>query len=103
MDRRIARTFTTAAPAPGFAGAGHTAVEVVSPAERELNDPFLLLMDDRIEDRRGARIGAAHPHAGQETVTLLLEGTIGGTLRFAMDFKAATATPRRCTQATSSG
>jgi quercetin 2,3-dioxygenase len=74
MDRRIVRTVTTAAPAPVFPGIGHTAV--VSPDERELSDPFLLLSDDRIDGRDGARVGAAHPHAGMESATLLLEDSI---------------------------
>src|SRR4030081_1376708 len=74
MDRRIVRTVTTAAPAPVLPGIGHTAV--VSPEERELSDPFLLLSDDRIDGRQGTRVGAAHPHAGMESATLLLEDSI---------------------------
>jgi redox-sensitive bicupin YhaK (pirin superfamily) len=74
MDRRIVRTFTTAAPVPVLPGIGHTAV--ISPEERELSDPFLLLSDDRIDGRQGARVGAAHPHAGMESATLLLEDSI---------------------------
>jgi redox-sensitive bicupin YhaK (pirin superfamily) len=74
VDRRIVRTVTTAAPVPVLPGIGHTAV--ISPEERELSDPFLLLSDARIDGRQGARIGAAHPHAGMESATLLLEDSI---------------------------
>jgi quercetin 2,3-dioxygenase len=75
-ERRIARKVTTPAPAPGFIGDGHTAVEVVLPNALEASDPFVLLMDDRLEIHPRRRIGGAHPHAGLETVTLLLEGTV---------------------------
>src|SRR6202165_4688164 len=74
MARRIGRTVTTAPPAPVLPGIAHTAL--ISPEERELSDPFLLLSDDRIDGRQGARVGAAHPHAGMESATLLLEGSI---------------------------
>ena len=40
-NRRIVRTVTTAAPAPVLPGIAHTAL--ISPEERELSDPFLLL------------------------------------------------------------
>lgn len=74
-QRRIVRTITTAPPAPGFVGEGHLAVEVVTPDEFVLNDPFILLMDDRL-DIGDRSVGDPHPHAGFETVTLLLEGSI---------------------------
>ena len=73
-DRRIVRTVTTAAPAPVLPGIAHTAL--ISPEERELSDPFLLMSDDRIDGGHGARVGGAHPHAGMESLTLLLEGSI---------------------------
>jgi redox-sensitive bicupin YhaK (pirin superfamily) len=73
-DRRIVRTVTTAAPVQVLPGIGHTAV--VRPDERELSDPFLLLSDARIDGRHGARVGGAHPHAGMESATLLLEDSI---------------------------
>jgi redox-sensitive bicupin YhaK (pirin superfamily) len=74
MDRRVIRTVTTAAPVPVLPGIYHTAL--VSPDEHELSDPFLLLSDDRIDGRQGTRVGAAHPHAGMESATLLLEDSI---------------------------
>ena len=74
VNRRIVRTVTTAAPAEVFPGIAHTAL--ISPEERELSDPFLLMSDDRIDGGHGARVGGAHPHAGMESATLLLEGSI---------------------------
>ena len=38
-------------------------------------DPFIALMDDHL-DMGERQVGGAHPHAGFETVTLLLDGTI---------------------------
>jgi redox-sensitive bicupin YhaK (pirin superfamily) len=75
ISRNIARVVTTSAPAPGFMGAGHTAVLVVDPKEFAAQDPFILLADDRIDLPEGSTAGGAHPHAGFETVTLVLEGS----------------------------
>jgi redox-sensitive bicupin YhaK (pirin superfamily) len=36
----------------------------------------VLLMDDRLDIPQRRQIGGAHPHAGLETVTLVLEGTL---------------------------
>jgi redox-sensitive bicupin YhaK (pirin superfamily) len=49
-----------------------------------MNDPFILLMDDHL-DIGDRPVGGPHPHAGFETVTLILDGAIfdrdeGGTL-----------------------
>jgi hypothetical protein len=49
-----------------------------------MNDPFILLMDDYL-DIGDRPVGGPHPHAGFETVTLILDGAIidrdeGGTL-----------------------
>lgn len=76
MERRIARTVITPSPEPGFIGEGHTAVEVVYSNDLPASDPFVLLMDDRLEIAKRRAIGGAHPHAGLETVTLILEGTV---------------------------
>jgi len=74
MTRLISHVETTAAPEPGFIGEGHTAVEVVRPTVLAATDPFVLLMDDRLDLPVRRKIGDAHPHAGLETVTLILEG-----------------------------
>jgi len=75
-ERRIIRTVVTPSPEPGFIGEGHTAVEVVYSDDLSASDPFVLLMDDRLDMATRRAIGGAHPHAGLETVTLILEGTI---------------------------
>jgi redox-sensitive bicupin YhaK (pirin superfamily) len=84
-ERLIARVVTTAAPSPGFIGDGHTAVSVVDPREFSHNDPFIVLMDDRIDLEPGREAGGAHPHGGFETVTFVVEGELRdrdeGTLR----------------------
>jgi len=74
--RRIARVVQTPAPSPGFIGAGHTAVLVVDPNKFASQDPFIMLADDRIELPAGSTAGEAHPHAGFETVTFVLEGSL---------------------------
>jgi redox-sensitive bicupin YhaK (pirin superfamily) len=84
-DRGIGRVVTTASPSPGFIGEGHTAVSVVDPKEFSRNDPFIVLMDDRIDLEPGREAGGAHPHGGFETVTFVVEGELRdrdeGTLR----------------------
>ncbi len=72
--RAVARVAKAPPPAPGFIGQGHTAVEVLDAADLVGNDPFVLLMDDRLDLPERRRIGGAHPHAGLETVTFVLEG-----------------------------
>jgi len=74
--RRIDRVVQTAAPAPGLMGAGHTAVLAVDPSEFAAQDPFILLADDRIDLPAGSTAGEAHPHAGFETVTFVVEGSL---------------------------
>jgi redox-sensitive bicupin YhaK (pirin superfamily) len=59
-----------------FIGEGHTAVEVVAPTDLVASDPFVILMDDRLDIAQRRQIGGAHPHAGIETVTLVMEGTV---------------------------
>lgn len=76
MSRPITRVVVTPPPSPGFIGDGHTAVEVITPTELAASDPFVLLMDDRLDIAERRQIGGAHPHAGLETVTLVLEGTL---------------------------
>jgi redox-sensitive bicupin YhaK (pirin superfamily) len=74
--RQLTRVYATPPAAPGFIGEGHTAVEVVRPTALAASDPFVLLMDDRLDIAKRRQIGGAHPHAGLETVTLVLEGTL---------------------------
>jgi redox-sensitive bicupin YhaK (pirin superfamily) len=74
--RKLGRRRPLGAPEPGFAGPGHTAIEVVTSEALAASDPFVLLMDDRLDFAAGQQIGGPHPHAGLETVTLLLEGSL---------------------------
>jgi redox-sensitive bicupin YhaK (pirin superfamily) len=48
----------------------------VDPSRFAEQDPFIVLMDDRVEMADGVPIGGEHPHAGFEIATLLLEGAI---------------------------
>jgi redox-sensitive bicupin YhaK (pirin superfamily) len=41
------------------------------------SDPFIFLMDDWLDKKDDEPVGGPHPHAGFETVSLLLEGEIG--------------------------
>jgi len=74
--RGIERVVTLGPPQPGFVGEGHEAVAVVEPGDYARTDPFILLMDDRLDLAAGRRVGEAHPHAGFETVTFVLEGAL---------------------------
>jgi redox-sensitive bicupin YhaK (pirin superfamily) len=69
---RIARTLTPPPLAPGFIGPGHLATQLVAPEDFAVDDPFILLMDDHL-DIGDRPVGGPHPHAGFETVTLILE------------------------------
>jgi redox-sensitive bicupin YhaK (pirin superfamily) len=75
QQRGISRVVNVPPPAPGFVGPGHLAAPVVSPENFEMNDPFILLMDDYL-DIGDRPVGGPHPHAGFETVTLILDGAI---------------------------
>jgi hypothetical protein len=80
--RTLTRVRTLTPPHRGQFGANHQVVEVIEPGEWALADPFILLMDDRID---GMPQLGPHPHAGFETVTFSVEGTMpseggGGTL-----------------------
>jgi len=74
-QRRISRIYNVPELAPGFIGPGHLAAPVIAPEDFAINDPFILLMDDHL-DIGDRPVGGAHPHAGFETVTLLLQGSI---------------------------
>jgi hypothetical protein len=61
---------------PGFLGRGHIARPVIQRGFSE-SDPFIMLMDDMLDKKDEQPVGGPHPHAGFETVSLLLEGEIG--------------------------
>ena len=61
---------------PGFLGAGHIARPVINGSFSD-SDPFIMLMDDMLDKKDDEPVGGPHPHAGFETVSLLLEGEMG--------------------------
>jgi quercetin 2,3-dioxygenase len=74
--KRKLTTVQTPVAQPGFLGAGHNARAVIQIPYDE-SDPFILLMDDVLDKANDEPAGGPHPHAGFETVSLLLEGEIG--------------------------
>jgi len=58
---------------PGFLGRGHVARPVIQRSFAE-SDPFIMLMDDILDKKDDVPSGGPHPHAGFETVSLLIEG-----------------------------
>ena len=84
QQRGISRVVNVPQATTGFVGPGHLAAPVLSGDNFEMTDPFILLMDDYL-DIGDRPVGGPHPHAGFETVTLILDGAIydrdeGGTL-----------------------
>jgi len=75
LQRRIARIVTPPPLAPGFIGPGHLASPLLAENDFAATDPFIFLMDDHL-DIGNRPVGGPHPHAGFETVTLLLDGAI---------------------------
>src|SRR5713226_8969082 len=75
QQRGISRVVNVPPPAPGFVGPGQLAAPVVSPENFEMSDPFIMLADDHL-DIGDRPVGGPHPHAGFETVTLVLDGAI---------------------------
>ena len=61
---------------PGFLGRGHIARPVIQRTFAE-SDPFIMLMDDMLDKKDDTPVGGPHPHAGFETVSLLIEGEMG--------------------------
>jgi quercetin 2,3-dioxygenase len=61
---------------PGFLGQGHIARPVIQKSFAE-SDPFIMLMDDILDKKDDVPVGGPHPHAGFETVSLLIEGEMG--------------------------
>src|SRR5260221_4294000 len=72
MNRTISR-IERPVPEPGFLGEGHTAVPVIRPEQFERNDPFILLMDDRVHLNGDRPAVGPHPHSAFQTLTLGLE------------------------------
>lgn len=60
----------------GFLGPDHTARAVIQIPYPE-SDPFIMLMDDMLDKKDTTPVGGEHPHAGFETVSLLLKGEMG--------------------------
>ncbi|RCR65943.1 pirin family protein [Larkinella punicea] len=75
IRRKLVNVYTPPAQ-PGFLGPDHTARAVIHKSFAE-SDPFILLMDDVLDKKGGEPVGGPHPHAGFETVTLILEGELG--------------------------
>ena len=73
--RRLVRKYEPGGN-PGFLGEGHIARALIQGDFRD-TDPFILLMDDMLDKKTNEPVGGPHPHAGFETVTLMLEGELG--------------------------
>lgn len=73
----LQRTITKITQNPwhrGFLGTGHSASAVLDGVPYLESDPFVLFMDDKLNLPGGDPVGGAHPHAGFETLTLVLQG-----------------------------
>jgi len=83
--RGLVDVVTLRAPSRGFIGEGHTAIHVMEGRTFAQTDPFIMLADDRLDLPPGQRAGEAHPHAGFEIATFVVEGEARdrdeGTLR----------------------
>ncbi len=75
ISRKLVNIYTPAGQ-QGFLGPGHIARPVIQVNYLE-SDPFILLMDDWLNKQDEQPAGGPHPHAGFETVTLVLEGELG--------------------------
>lgn len=73
--RKLVKIYTPQ-PQQGFLGPDHTARAVIQVPYPE-SDPFIMLMDDILDKKDEEPAGGPHPHAGFETVSLLLEGELG--------------------------
>jgi quercetin 2,3-dioxygenase len=60
----------------GFLGQGHPARSVIQ-VPYSKSDPFIALMDDMLQKQDSGPSGGPNPHAGFETVSLMLDGEIG--------------------------
>jgi redox-sensitive bicupin YhaK (pirin superfamily) len=73
--KKVSRVYTPQGQA-GFLGQGHIARPVIQ-TDFSNSDPFIFLMDDILDKKDNTPSGGPHPHAGFETVTLVLEGEFG--------------------------
>jgi redox-sensitive bicupin YhaK (pirin superfamily) len=89
MQRKLA-SIHTPEPHQGFLGPGHVARAVVQKEFKD-SDPFIMLMDDALVVPDGEPVGGPHPHAGFETVTLVLSGGIDSDGFNSGDFEMMTA------------
>ncbi len=69
--RNLGRIRSLPPPSQGDFGPDHTVIRAISPGEWRDADPFILLMDDRVD---GRLMAGPHPHAGFETVSFLVDG-----------------------------
>lgn len=77
LQRSINQVTTTPPLGPDFGGERHKAALVIAPGNLSATDPFFLMADDNITTQ--GPFGEAHPHAGLETVTFMLRGTMEDT------------------------
>jgi redox-sensitive bicupin YhaK (pirin superfamily) len=75
VKRKIIKSYTPS-DERGFLGPDHTARAAIQ-VPYTVSDPFILLMDDVLDKKDTRPVGGEHPHAGFETVSLLLEGEMG--------------------------
>lgn len=75
MKRKLNFVYTPPAH-QGFLGPDHTARAIMN-RDFSHTDPFILLMDDFLDKKDTTPVGGPHPHAGFETVSLMLEGEMG--------------------------
>lgn len=74
LRRKIVKIYTPQEE-DGFLGAGHKARPLVIGSYHD-TDPFIALMDDQLNKKDYSQAGGPHPHAGFETVSLLVDGKI---------------------------
>jgi len=74
MKQRTISAITQSVWRQGFFGPGHRALAVFEGMPYRETDPFILFMDDRLNLPGGKPAGGPHPHAGFETLTLVLKG-----------------------------
>ncbi|MGA0555388.1 pirin family protein [Larkinella sp. VNQ87] len=75
MIQRTVSSLYTPRNEQGFLGAGHVARSVLTGGFAK-TDPFIFLMDDMLDKKDDEPAGGPHPHAGFETVSLLIDGEI---------------------------